>query len=148
MGAGNLMFVLLITLVTTMLAGFIPRGYCRLFAGAESQGGGGPHGYGRRGFAEALIVFQFTISLVFIIGRWSSAGRRGLCGMQTGIQQRCHPDRHDCVPEGTDADVCGGGEETCGCRKRDSGGNARWVLRIRVGILYKGKDHCHYSGRR
>jgi putative ABC transport system permease protein len=67
--AGNLMFVLLITLVTTMLAGFYPA---RLLSGylpvLSLKGALDRTGTGGAGLRKALIVFQFTISLVFIIG--------------------------------------------------------------------------------
>jgi putative ABC transport system permease protein len=67
--AGNMMFVLVITLVTTMLAGFYPA---RLLSGylpvMSLKGAVDRTGTGGAGLRKALIVFQFTISLVFIIG--------------------------------------------------------------------------------
>lgn len=64
----TLVFLLLITVVTTLLAGFYPAkvlsGYLPALSlkGSNAQTGR-PHGYLRKG----LVVFQFTVSLVFII---------------------------------------------------------------------------------
>jgi putative ABC transport system permease protein len=67
--SANLLFVLAITLVTTMLAGFYPA---RLLSGylpvLSLKGAVDRTGTGGAGLRKALIVFQFTISLVFIIG--------------------------------------------------------------------------------
>ena len=67
--AGNLLFVLVITLVTTMLAGFYPARLLSSFLPVLSlKGAMDRTGTGGAGLRKALIVFQFTISLVFIIG--------------------------------------------------------------------------------
>ena len=65
----TLTFLLVVTLVTTLLAGFYPSWLLSSYRPAITLKGqtaltGGQKGYLRKG----LIVFQFTISLVFIIG--------------------------------------------------------------------------------
>lgn len=67
--AGNLLFVLLITLVTTLLAGFYPARLLSSYLPVLSlKGTLDRAGTGGARLRKALIVFQFTISLLFIIG--------------------------------------------------------------------------------
>ena len=65
----TVMFLLIITLVTTLLAGFYPA---RVIAGyipvLSLKGSGLQNRPGKLNLRKALIVFQFTISLIFIIG--------------------------------------------------------------------------------
>jgi len=65
----TVMFMLIITLVTTLLAGFYPA---RVIAGyipvLSLKGSGWQNRPGKLNLRKALIVFQFTISLIFIIG--------------------------------------------------------------------------------
>jgi len=64
----NLLFLLAITVITTLLAGFYPA---RVLAGYAPvltlKGAGTAKGGEKYWLRKALIVFQFTISLVFII---------------------------------------------------------------------------------
>jgi putative ABC transport system permease protein len=65
----NLLFLLGITVVTTLLAGLYPAR--RLSAPSPVQalnGAGAPRGSEKWWLRKGLIVFQFTISLLFIIG--------------------------------------------------------------------------------
>ncbi len=62
-------FVLLITSLTTMLAGFYPAVVLASYQPVVSlKGSGNPKGRGHLGLRKALIVFQFCISLIFVIG--------------------------------------------------------------------------------
>jgi putative ABC transport system permease protein len=66
---GTLIFLILLTLLTTFLAGFYPAvvmsGYIPILSLKGSSSTGGKGGLNLR---RALIVFQFTISLLFITG--------------------------------------------------------------------------------
>jgi len=66
--AGHVVFLLLLVLVTTLLAGFYPA---RVLSGylpvISLKGPGARKGEGKWYFRKGLIIFQFVISLVFII---------------------------------------------------------------------------------
>ena len=63
------LFLVAITLVTALLAGFYPARVLSSYLPVLSLKGGSLHkGSGKPGLRKALIVFQFTISLLFIIG--------------------------------------------------------------------------------
>jgi hypothetical protein len=67
--AGTLVFLGAVVLFTTLLAGFYPAWVMARYAAVESLKGGVSGGsQGSLNLRRALIVFQFTISLVFIIG--------------------------------------------------------------------------------
>jgi putative ABC transport system permease protein len=63
------LFLLGVALFTTLLAGFYPARILSAFKPVESlKGQSAPKGHHRNYLRKSLIVFQFTISLVFIIG--------------------------------------------------------------------------------
>ena len=66
--AGHVVFLLLLVLITTLLAGLYPA---RVLSGylpvISLKGSGAQKGEGKWYFRKGLIVFQFVISLVFII---------------------------------------------------------------------------------
>ncbi len=65
----TLLFLLLVIGVTTLLAGFYPARVLAAFLTVKSlKGAIFQKGSGQPGLRKVLIVFQFTISLVFIIG--------------------------------------------------------------------------------
>ncbi|HET6255218.1 MAG TPA: FtsX-like permease family protein [Puia sp.] len=67
--AGTLLFLGAVLLFTTLLAGFYPAWVMARYAAVESLKGTVPGaGRGNLTIRRTLIVFQFTISLVFIIG--------------------------------------------------------------------------------
>jgi putative ABC transport system permease protein len=67
--AGNLLFVFVIMLATTLMAGFYPARLMSSYLPAQSlKGSLDRTGTGGAGLRKTLIVFQFTISLIFIIG--------------------------------------------------------------------------------
>jgi len=64
----TLLFVLAITVATALMAGFYPARVLSAYLPVLSLKGAGMHkGTERVGLRKALIVFQFTISLIFII---------------------------------------------------------------------------------
>ena len=66
---GTLAFILLLTLVTSLLAGLYPAKVLSSYAPILSlKGDGGPRGGEKWWLRKGLIVFQFSISLIFIIG--------------------------------------------------------------------------------
>ncbi len=65
---GNWVFLFYITIFTTLAAGFYPARVLSSYNPVLSLKGAGMQGPGRVGLRRMLIVFQFTISLVFIIG--------------------------------------------------------------------------------
>jgi len=72
----TLLFLLLVTLVTSLLAGFYPARILSAYLPAESlKGNGSRKGSEKWWFRKGLIVFQFTVSLVFIIGSIVIAGQ-------------------------------------------------------------------------
>ena len=65
----NLLFLLGITVVTTLLAGLYPARLLSAHSPVDTlKGAGAPRGGGKWWVRKGLIVFQFTVSLVFIIG--------------------------------------------------------------------------------
>ncbi|HVW95062.1 MAG TPA: ABC transporter permease [Mucilaginibacter sp.] len=65
----NILFLLLITIVTALLAGFYPARVLSSYLPALSLKGQGSPNLNRKSYLrKALIVFQFTVSLIFIIG--------------------------------------------------------------------------------
>jgi len=65
----TLLFILLAIIVTSLLAGFYPATVLSSYLPAQSlRGVSGHKGNGRGYLRRGLIVFQFAISLVFIIG--------------------------------------------------------------------------------
>jgi len=65
----NLLFLSCLLLTTTLLAGFYPARLLASYLPVLSlKGALDKTGAGRAGLRKALIVFQFTISLIFIIG--------------------------------------------------------------------------------
>lgn len=65
----NLLFLLGITVVTTLLAGLYPARLLSAHSPVDTlKGAGAPRGGGKWWLRKGLIVFQFTVSLVFIIG--------------------------------------------------------------------------------
>jgi len=67
--SSTLIFLLTVTLVTSLLAGFYPARVLSSYLPVLSlKGAPGQQGTERAGLRKALIVFQFAISLVFIIG--------------------------------------------------------------------------------
>jgi putative ABC transport system permease protein len=65
---GNWAFLFCITIFTTLAAGFYPARVLSSYKPVLSLKGAGTQGPGSTGLRRLLIVFQFTISLVFIIG--------------------------------------------------------------------------------
>jgi putative ABC transport system permease protein len=64
----TILFLLLLTLVTSLLAGFYPAKVLSGYIPVISLKGEGSHQVNQGGYLrKALIVFQFTVSLVFII---------------------------------------------------------------------------------
>jgi ABC-type antimicrobial peptide transport system permease subunit len=65
----TIVFLLLITVFTTLLSGLYPA---KILASAQPanslKGAAGPNGHQRGYLRVGLVIFQFTISLVFIIG--------------------------------------------------------------------------------
>jgi putative ABC transport system permease protein len=65
----NLLFLLGITVVTTLLAGLYPARLLSAHSPVDTlKGAGAPRGGGKWWLRKGLIVFQFTVSLIFIIG--------------------------------------------------------------------------------
>lgn len=65
----NLFFLLLVTVVTSLLAGFYPAKVLSAWLPVLSlKGNGAQKGSGKWNLRKGLIVFQFTVSLIFIIG--------------------------------------------------------------------------------
>jgi putative ABC transport system permease protein len=65
----NLLFLLGITVVTTLLAGLYPARLLSAHSPVDTlKGVGAPRGGGKWWLRKGLIVFQFTVSLTFIIG--------------------------------------------------------------------------------
>jgi putative ABC transport system permease protein len=65
----NLLFLLGITVTTTLLAGLYPARMLSAHSPVSAlKGMGGPRGGGKWWLRKGLIVFQFTVSLLFIIG--------------------------------------------------------------------------------
>ncbi|HEY9258843.1 ABC transporter permease, partial [Chitinophaga sp.] len=65
----TLVFLLLITVFTTLLSGLYPARVLSSFQPALSLKGGTSPGGSQRGYLRVgLVVFQFTVSLIFIIG--------------------------------------------------------------------------------
>jgi putative ABC transport system permease protein len=64
----TLLFILAITLVTCLFAGLYPAKTLAVYSPALSLRGSGTPGGGHWWLRKGLIVFQFTLSLVFIIG--------------------------------------------------------------------------------
>ena len=65
----NLVFLLGITVVTTLLAGLYPARLLSAHSPVDTlKGVGAPRGSGKWWLRKGLIVFQFTVSLIFIIG--------------------------------------------------------------------------------
>jgi len=64
----TLLFILAITLVTCLFAGLYPARVLATYTPAVSLRGAGTPGGGHWWLRKGLIVFQFTLSLVFIIG--------------------------------------------------------------------------------
>jgi putative ABC transport system permease protein len=68
-GLTNLCFLLGITVVTTLLAGLYPARLLSAHSPVDTlKGAGAPRGGGKWWLRKGLIVFQFTVSLIFIIG--------------------------------------------------------------------------------
>ena len=66
--SSTLIFLLTVTLLTSLLAGFYPAKVLSSYLPVLSlKGASGQQGTERAGLRKALIVFQFSISLVFII---------------------------------------------------------------------------------
>jgi hypothetical protein len=66
---GNILFLLIITVVTTLMAGFYPARLLSSYLPVLSlKGAVDKVGMGGAGLRKGLIVFQFTISLLFIVG--------------------------------------------------------------------------------
>jgi hypothetical protein len=72
LNGANLLFLLAITIFTTLMAGFYPArllsSYRPVLALKGNGASGGKELFGTGGLRKGLIVFQFAISLVFIIG--------------------------------------------------------------------------------
>jgi len=67
--ASTLIFLVVVTLLTSLLAGFYPAKVLASYLPVLTlKGGPVQHGTAKVGLRKALIVFQFSISLVFIIG--------------------------------------------------------------------------------
>ena len=67
----TLLFIASIILITSLLAGFYPARVLSSFLPVVSlKGEGGPTFNQKSYLRKSLIVFQFTIALVFIIGTW------------------------------------------------------------------------------
>lgn len=67
----NLLFLGSITLVTSLLAGFYPAKILSAYLPVISLKGEGGQTVNRKSYLrQSLIVFQFTIALLFIIGTW------------------------------------------------------------------------------
>jgi putative ABC transport system permease protein len=67
----NLLFLGSITLVTSLLAGFYPAKILSSYLPVISLKGEGGQTVNRKSYLrQSLIVFQFTIALLFIIGTW------------------------------------------------------------------------------
>ena len=65
----NLLFIAGITIVVTLLAGLYPAKMLSSYSPVESlKGNGAPRGAVKWWLRKSLIVFQFTVSLLFIIG--------------------------------------------------------------------------------
>lgn len=65
----NLLFLAVITIVVTLMAGLYPARMLSAHAPVTSlKGAGAPRGEGKWFLRRGLIVFQFTVSLLFIIG--------------------------------------------------------------------------------
>lgn len=65
----NLLFLLGITVVTTLLAGLYPARLLSAHSPVDTlKGAGAPRGGGKWWLRKGLIVFQFTVSLIFVIG--------------------------------------------------------------------------------
>ena len=65
----TIIFLVLLTFSTSVLAGFYPAKVLSSHLPAQSVKGAGTHrGSEKWGFRKALIIFQFSVSLVFIIG--------------------------------------------------------------------------------
>jgi putative ABC transport system permease protein len=66
---GTLIFILIVTLVTSFLAGLYPAMVSSSHAPASSlKGDGGQRGGEKWLLRKGLIIFQFSISLIFIVG--------------------------------------------------------------------------------
>lgn len=65
----NLLFLTAITIVVTLMAGLYPARMLSAHSPVTSlKGAGAPRGQGKWWLRRGLIVFQFTVSLLFIIG--------------------------------------------------------------------------------
>jgi putative ABC transport system permease protein len=103
--AANISFLVLLLIVTTLLAGFYPANVLSAYAPVLSlKGPGANKGQGKWGLRRSLIVFQFTISLIFIISttiisRQVNYMRTGDLGFNTDAVVTLEDEPRDASPD-------------------------------------------------